>query len=160
MQTFFKIGVLKNFAIFTGKHLCWSLFLILFFKTKRKAFRCFPVNIAKLLRAAFFIGHFRWLLLVDDLFGIIFSKRRCWICCSYTLHNYFVLKPKVTLIRFIYFHLLYHLLSFLFTRCYSLSLVVLLVVIRCATHYCHSLSFAITCCATRWHSMYHTSVFL
>ena len=27
-QTFFKIGVLKNFANFTGKHLCWSLFLI------------------------------------------------------------------------------------------------------------------------------------
>ena len=24
---FFKIGVLKNFAIFTEKHLCWSLFL-------------------------------------------------------------------------------------------------------------------------------------
>ena len=24
---FFKIGVLKNFAIFTRKHLCWSLFL-------------------------------------------------------------------------------------------------------------------------------------
>ena len=23
-----KIGVLKNFANFTGKHLCWSLFLI------------------------------------------------------------------------------------------------------------------------------------
>ena len=28
LQLFFKIGVLKNFAIFTGKHLCWSLFLI------------------------------------------------------------------------------------------------------------------------------------
>ena len=27
-QMFFKIGVLKNFANFTGKHLCWSLFLI------------------------------------------------------------------------------------------------------------------------------------
>ena len=25
-QMFFKISVLKNFAIFTGKHLCWSLF--------------------------------------------------------------------------------------------------------------------------------------
>ena len=25
-QMFFKIRVLKNFAIFTGKHLCWSLF--------------------------------------------------------------------------------------------------------------------------------------
>ena len=24
---FFKIGVLKNFANFTGKHLCWSLSL-------------------------------------------------------------------------------------------------------------------------------------
>ena len=26
-QLFFKIGVLKNFANFTGKHLCLSLFL-------------------------------------------------------------------------------------------------------------------------------------
>ena len=26
-QIFIKISVLKNFAIFTGKHLCWSLFL-------------------------------------------------------------------------------------------------------------------------------------
>ena len=25
-QMFFTTGVLKNFAIFTGKHLCWSLF--------------------------------------------------------------------------------------------------------------------------------------
>ena len=27
-QMFFKMGVLKNFANFTGKHLCWSIFLI------------------------------------------------------------------------------------------------------------------------------------
>ena len=27
-QMFFKIGALKNFANFKGKHLCWSLFLI------------------------------------------------------------------------------------------------------------------------------------
>ena len=27
-QMFFKIGVLKNFAIFSGKHLCWSLILV------------------------------------------------------------------------------------------------------------------------------------
>ena len=26
-QMFFKIGVLKDFALFTGKKLCWSLFL-------------------------------------------------------------------------------------------------------------------------------------
>ena len=28
LEMFLKIGVLKNFAIFTGKYLCWSLFLI------------------------------------------------------------------------------------------------------------------------------------
>ena len=27
-QMFLKIGVFKNFTTFTGKHLCWSLFLI------------------------------------------------------------------------------------------------------------------------------------
>ena len=27
LQMFFKIGVVKSFANFTGKHLCWSLFL-------------------------------------------------------------------------------------------------------------------------------------
>ena len=27
-QMIFKIGVLKNFAIFTEKYLCWTLFLI------------------------------------------------------------------------------------------------------------------------------------
>ena len=27
LQMFFKIGVLRNFALFTRKHLCWSLFL-------------------------------------------------------------------------------------------------------------------------------------
>ena len=27
-QMFLKIGVFKNFTIFTGKQLCWSLFLI------------------------------------------------------------------------------------------------------------------------------------
>ena len=43
-QTFFKIAVLKNFAIFTGKHLCWCLFVI-----KRHRHRCFPVNIVKFL---------------------------------------------------------------------------------------------------------------
>ena len=27
LQMFFEIGILKNFTMFTGKHLCWSLFL-------------------------------------------------------------------------------------------------------------------------------------
>ena len=38
-------GVLRNFAKFTGKHLCQSLFL-----QERPWRRCFPVNFAKLLK--------------------------------------------------------------------------------------------------------------
>ena len=62
-------SVLKNFAIFTEERLCWSLFLI---KLRPKAYnfikkklqqRCFPVNIAKFWRKAFFIEHLWWLLL-------------------------------------------------------------------------------------------------
>ena len=42
-----KKAVLKNFAIFIGKNLSWSLFLIKLFQRRR-----FPVNIAKFLRTA------------------------------------------------------------------------------------------------------------
>ena len=47
-QMFFKIGVLKNFANFTGKNLCWSLFLI-----KGHLHRCFSVKFLKFLRTTF-----------------------------------------------------------------------------------------------------------
>ena len=56
-QMFFKIGVLKNFADFKGKHLCWILFLIIRLATlfkKRLKHRCFPVKLAKFLRTPFF----------------------------------------------------------------------------------------------------------
>ena len=139
-QMFFKIGVLKKFAMFTGKHLCWSLFLI-----KLQAFRCFPANITKLLRPGFYrtppvaaTGNVP--------FDIIFSKRRCWI---------FVAPPVVICCT---------------TRCRSLyhllSLVVPLVLARCTTR-CQSfsfvacsLSFVVTRCTTRCYLMYHSSVFL
>ena len=48
-----KKSVLKNFAIFTGKPLSLSFFLIKLpsgLKRYLKEHRCFPVNIAKLLR--------------------------------------------------------------------------------------------------------------
>ena len=41
-------GVLRNFAKFTGKHLCQSLFFN--FIKKRLWHRCFPVNFPKFLR--------------------------------------------------------------------------------------------------------------
>ena len=57
---FFRIGVLKNFALFTRKHLCWSLFLIKFPAWRpfalliRLQHRCFPVKFTKFLRTPFF----------------------------------------------------------------------------------------------------------
>ena len=55
-EVLYKKAVLKNFAKFIGKHLCWSLFLL---KVQAQAYnfikkilqhRCFPVNIVKFLR--------------------------------------------------------------------------------------------------------------
>ena len=68
LHMFFQIVVPKNFAIFTGKHLCWSLLLI-----KLQAFRSttllqidsntgfFPVKFANFLRTLYFTEHIRWL---------------------------------------------------------------------------------------------------
>ena len=62
-QMFFKIGVLKNFANFTVKHLCWSLFLIKLQAKKRLQHRCCPVVFAKFLRTPLFKENLRRLLL-------------------------------------------------------------------------------------------------
>ena len=59
-EVFFKKAVLRNFAKFTGKHLCQSLFFIKVtglrpatLSKKRLWHRCFPVNYAKFLRTPF-----------------------------------------------------------------------------------------------------------
>ena len=67
---FSKIGSLKNFAIFKGKHLCWGIFLrrlqafrpATFFR-KRFQHRWFLWILRNFVRTAFFIEHLRWLLL-------------------------------------------------------------------------------------------------
>ena len=69
-RCFSKQAFLRFLAIFTGKHLCQSLF---FNKVQdhqtcnsiknRLQHRCFPMNIAKFSRTAFFIEHLRWLFL-------------------------------------------------------------------------------------------------
>ena len=121
LQMFFKIGVLKNFVIFTGKQWCFFLsFFWSFFLIKLQVFRCFSMSISILLRAAFFIEHLRWRL-QQMLSYIIFSKRRCWIYCSFALHNCVIVKPKIVLIIF---HFLYHSLPFVLPlgviHCHSL----------------------------------------
>ena len=56
---FFKIGVLKNFANFTGKHLSWSLFLTKFFTDfiKNTPTQMFSVQFAEFLRTPFSTEH-------------------------------------------------------------------------------------------------------
>ena len=62
-------GFLESFAIFTEKHLCLSLFLIILrteawnIIKKRLQYKYFPVNIAKFLRTAIFMKHL-WCLLL------------------------------------------------------------------------------------------------
>ena len=51
-EVFCRKGILRNFAEFTGKHLCQSLFLIKFIRPatllkKRLWYKCFPMNLAK-----------------------------------------------------------------------------------------------------------------
>ena len=66
-EVFCKKGVLRNFARFTGKHLCKSFFYSINWPAtllKKKLWhRCFPVNLAKFVKTPFFKEYLRWLLL-------------------------------------------------------------------------------------------------
>ena len=62
-QIFFQTSSLKDFTIFTGKHLCWGLVLIKLQTFLETPTQVFPVVIVKFLRTAFFIENIRWLLL-------------------------------------------------------------------------------------------------
>ena len=63
-KMFFKTGVIRNFAIFTGKDLCWSLFLIIFQPGPKRELNSgdFCEN-SKFLRTVSFKEHLPWLLL-------------------------------------------------------------------------------------------------
>ena len=60
-EMFYKKGVLKNFAKFTGKHMRWSLYFNKVAASlrsttssqKRPQHRWFPINFAKFLRTPF-----------------------------------------------------------------------------------------------------------
>ena len=69
-EVFYKKGVLRNFAIFIGKHLCQSLFLNKIgslrpetLLKKRLWHRCFLLNFEKFLRTPFLQNTSGWLLL-------------------------------------------------------------------------------------------------
>ena len=60
LDVFCRIGVFRNFAKFTGKHLCQSLFFNE--ETQAKLFSCEFCEISK---NAFFIEHLQWLVLSE-----------------------------------------------------------------------------------------------
>ena len=56
---FYKKGVLRNFAKFTGKHLCYCLFFKSFSTLLKKSLwhKCFLVNFEKFVRKTFLSEH-------------------------------------------------------------------------------------------------------
>ena len=89
---FCEKGVLRNFAKFTGKHLCQSLFF-----NKVAGGACnLPVNFAKFLRTPSFTEHLWWLLLLlaSHLSAKVKHKEEfCW------KHVSFVEKGQKPIIR-------------------------------------------------------------
>ena len=93
-QMFFKGGVLNSYAIFTGKHLRWSPFLIKFQSFRPATLKVTPMKVFygdywKNFKKTFFIEHLCWLLLLlvkEDLYFKI------W-------HAYFYLKMLACKVR-------------------------------------------------------------
>ena len=81
LQMFFKIGVLKNFANFTGNYLCWSLFLIKFLTNfiKDTATQVFSCEIWKNFKNAFSTERLQWLLLSKETPTQVFACENCRI---------------------------------------------------------------------------------
>ena len=68
---FYKKGVLNNFTLFTGKHVCWRL-----------QHACFPVNIAKFLKTPILKNICERLLLLP----------KPWLCCFLALYSFTLTK--------------------------------------------------------------------
>ena len=74
---FLKIGVLKNFANFTGKHICWSLFFnkvaglgLQLYQKRDSNTGVFMWNLLNFLEH-FFTEHLQWLFLKFDTLHIL-----------------------------------------------------------------------------------------
>ena len=80
-----KKAILKNFVIFTRKHLCWNPFLIKLqaykFIEKRLQHWCFPLHVRKFLRTPILKN------ISEQLLLIILLLQQC-ICFRLSLYNY------------------------------------------------------------------------
>ena len=57
LEGFYKKAIFKNFAIFTGKHLCWSLFLINFIKKRLQLTQVFSWEYCKNFKNTYYKEH-------------------------------------------------------------------------------------------------------
>ena len=106
---FYKKSVLKNFANFTGKHLCWSLFLInlqdldLQLYWKETLTQVFSSEISEIFKYTYFKEHLR----VNVFTNIKMERINCfnnifhWIFCTHSSDNN-CLNLKVLLLRKIF----------------------------------------------------------
>ena len=76
---FFQKFLLKNFANFAGKHLCWSLFLIKFLTnfTKDTPTQVFSCEFWKKFKSPISTEHLQWLLVSKETPTQVFA---CEIC--------------------------------------------------------------------------------
>ena len=90
-----KEAVYKNFAIFTGKHLCWSLCLTCDFFKKiphhRWILQNFPVNISKFSRTPMFVR----MAYINALFLQV-SIAALWTTIIFIFINHFYQKETPT----------------------------------------------------------------
>ena len=119
-------GVLKNFVIFTGKHLCWSLFLIKLqackFIEKRLQHWCFPLHVRKFLRTPILKNISERLLLIILLVQqficfrmsiynykekLIFRWRKCSLKLDYAIEWRMFLKTMSKSLRYTWWSLMY-----------------------------------------------------
>ena len=117
---FFKICILKHFAIFTGKHLCWSLFFneITGFRLatllrRRLQHRCFPANIGKFLRAALFPEHLRWLVLKVGN-SVLYIYVLCFFKKSFKV--FFFLRKNISCWKYFHVVIRYLFCEIIFTK--------------------------------------------
>ena len=84
-EVFYKKDVLKNFAMFTRKHLCQSLFLSCNFVNKETLAQRFFCEFCKIFKNSFLQNTSRWILLFFN---------RCWLCTLqlYIAGNFQVMK--------------------------------------------------------------------
>ena len=87
LQMFFKIDVPKNFANFTGKYRCWSLF----YKVAGLRFvpptQTFSREICEIFKTPIFAEHFRRLLLIFREICKFLERCFLWIPTSETTSN-------------------------------------------------------------------------